>query len=92
MARPAQQGHEVGDDGREEGDVLGVLAQEFLGEVDEVVNSSGELHGGDGADDGHDDPDDRPRNGLGGVGVHPRCGQYEHTCPAGETDSDASKS
>ena len=58
---PGQHGHQVGDDRRGEGDVLGILAQGFFCQVHQIIHPAGQLHTGDGADDGRDDHDHVPR-------------------------------
>ena len=97
MTGARHEGQEVGHDRREEAQVLGVLAQDALGEVDEGVHAAGDLHRRDGDDDGHDDGDDVEREVadvtvwgvLGDGDGRPEQGQGEHTGTTGEADRDA---
>ncbi len=88
-----QHGHQIGDDRGGEGDVFGVLAQGFLGQGDQIVHATGQLHTGNGTDDGRDDHDHVP----GDVGDqlvagnwHPQTpGQYQYPQTTGKADADA---
>ncbi len=93
MTGTGQHGHQVGDHRGGEGDVFGVLAQGFFGQVHQVVHPAGQLHAGDGADDGRDDHDHVP----GDVGdqliardLHPEApGQHQYPQTTGKADADA---
>ena len=87
----AHDGHEEGDEGRQEDDLPGMLAQQQLGEVDEMVHGAGHLERGDGADDGHDDADDIPGHVLTRCG-HTGGGQDDNASRSGQADADAAES
>ena len=86
----AHDGHEEGDEGRQEDDLPGVLAQQELSEVNEVVHGAGHLERGDGADDGHDDADDIPGHVLT-RGGHAGDGQDDDAGRSRQADADAAE-
>ena len=55
VAGAGEDGQEVSDDRGENGDVFGVLAQQFFGLLHQVVHPPGDLHRGDRRDHRHDD-------------------------------------
>ena len=58
MARSHEDGEEEGGQRGEEGDALGVLAQQLFGNLDEPVHTSGGLHDACAGNGGYDDIDD----------------------------------
>ena len=79
MAGAHEHGEEEGADGGEDGDVVGVLAQEAFGYLDEPIHASRCLHDA-GAGDGRDDDVDDVGRGLAGL-------QAETEHEYGEADS-----
>ena len=78
------QRHGVGDERCVQGDALGVLAQHLLGPRNQIVHAAGGLHGTDGRDDGHDDPDDVEGDVLRPFGGQPQGPQPQDTQSPGD--------
>ena len=89
MAGAGKHGHHIGDDRRQEGDVLRLAFQHPLGQLDQVVEPPRFLHGGDGGNHPHDDEND-----VGGDGARldpEDHSQHQHAEAAGKTDTDAAE-
>jgi hypothetical protein len=80
--------HQVGDERRQEREVLGVPAQDAFGEKHEVGHAAGHLHRGDRRDHRDDDGDDVERQRAG---RQPEGREDEHAEAAGEADGDAAE-
>ena len=65
MGRARREDQQVGDDRRDESDVLGVPPHHPLGQRDQVVEPAGGLHRGQCRDDRDDHPDDASRRTTG---------------------------
>lgn len=75
--------------GGEDGDVLGVLAQQLFGLLHQIIHPPGDLHGGDCGDHRHDDG-----NHVEGDAARLDADQRQHQHPqaSGEPDTDTAQS
>ena len=92
MTGTGQHCHQIGDDGGGKGDVLGILAQSLFCQRHQVVHATGQLHTGNGTDDGRDDHDHVPGDEgdqLVARNLYPQApGQHQHTQTTGKADTD----
>ena len=89
MAGTGHHGHDIGNHRRQKGDVFGITAQNPLGQMHQIIQSAGHLHGRNGGNDRHDDQDDVDRDVARGQTEHQR--QHQHPEAAGKTDTDAAQ-
>src|SRR5260363_1237 len=87
MSSTTQQGKQEGRQRREVVDLVGMLAQHDLSQMHKIVHPARELEGSDGADDGHDNADNRPRDVLSHLRVKTSGHKDDTSRPSRESDA-----
>ena len=87
MAGAGHHRHDIGNDRRIKGDILGIAAQDLFGQINQVIQTPGHLHGGNGRDYGHDDQNHVDGNATGFQAEDQ--GEHQHAETTGKSDTDA---